>query len=117
MKYWKTKSTGLVLVIALLVSLLPLIRTPIMAQEDNTLYFNPNDISLCHGRSVETDLMAEIDAQNPVIRTLITFTFDNTCIVITDAVGNTADWSGGVTIPDLDWINEHGSLTISATVG
>ena len=91
---------------------------PLRSGTSGELYFDPDDPSIpgC-GQSVNVTLMAEIDEADPVTALLLNFTFDNTCLEITDAVGNTANWTSGVTIQNLESVNENGSLTISANVG
>ena len=124
MKSWKTKLIGTFVTLGLLVSLISLMVMPAAASPGNVLYFDPDPAGVpecC--QTVEVTIMAESDVA--LTATLLTFTFDNTCLNVVDAVGNLDDWYA-VTIQDLDVsldevdcdsINEAGEMVISTTVG
>jgi hypothetical protein len=120
MRNWKIKLTGTLMTLALLVSLVSLLAVPATAAVNNAVYFDPNPavVAQCC-QSVDVKLMVNIAAANPAAATRIIFSFDNTCLEITEAVGNTADWDK-VTIPELDEmdsVNTAGSMTITSSVG
>jgi hypothetical protein len=124
MKNWKTKLIGTFMTLGILVSLVSLMVVPAAASPGNVIYFSPDpaEVPQCCD-TVEVKIMAESDV--PLTATLLTFSFDNTCLEIVDAAGNTADWYL-VTIPELDIgldavdcdaINAAGEMTISTSVG
>jgi hypothetical protein len=114
MKNLKTKLTGMLLTLILLVGLISLMAIPATASPGNVLYFDPTPagVSGC-GESVDVKIMAESDVA--IIATQLVFTFDTTCLNITNTVGNTADWKGGVTFSSN--YNTTGEITITSTVG
>jgi hypothetical protein len=118
----KPKGLGITLVIGialvlLVMSVLSPVETLTLAVGINSLHFDPDESSTSCGQSVEVVLVADIDEQNPVIATKTLFTFDKNCLEMINVVGNTADWPGGVTMQDLGWINENGSILITTNMG
>ena len=114
----KGRLIGIFTILALLMSLVSLMAVPAMAEGGNVVYFTPDPAEAPEcGQNVEVTLMAQIDTDNAATTADIIFTFDNTCLEITNVVDNTADWQGGIYYSDLPEVNAAGEMHIAPAVG
>jgi hypothetical protein len=114
----KSRLIGIFTTFMLLMGLISMMVVPAMAEGGNVVYFTPDPAEAPEcGQNVEVTLVAQIDTDNAATTADIIFTFDNTCLEITNVVDNTADWQGGIYYSDIPELNANGEMHIAPAVG
>ena len=83
-----------------------------VAQPGNVLHFVPDNSSAGYCESVDVELIADVNATNPIIATSVNVTFDPSCIDITGWAGNSSIWTGGTT-STIAWSIPQGFIKIT----